>query len=441
MKAYRFLNVSRSGRMLAMAGVASLLSASFAHAATTDIDVWYSLGQHNQQAFEKLVKKFNSDQSDVKVKLKAFDFPEKIESALADSLKNKTSPNLVQLEGDRAPEEIVKRNHIVPLHTLLAKYPIKDAKWFLPADNTFLRDDKNRLLAFPYMVEIPVMYYNIDAFKKAGLKPAEPNRSWRSLQDQLVQLANNGSRKCPLTSDEPVSVNLENLAAVNNQPYISADNGLKAKGHPNFVFDVMFVRHLSVMISWVRSEIMVSPEGESKSTSRFANRECAVLLSSSGNLGWFNDSRSLDFGVAGLPYYPDIARVPGNPFVDGAAFWAVDGHDKAQDQATARFLGWLAQPDNAASWYQQTGFLPLTEQAFAQTSKSYYKNLGDWQNLVAAYNKRPTSMARGFRVNNYPKIKAMLRQTLDRALSGQQPAVTALSFASTQASKIMRQRN
>src|SRR3546814_15439792 len=73
--------------------------------------------------------------------------------------------------------------------------------------NTFARDSKGRLVAFPYMVDVPVMYYNVDAFKKADLKPAVPRRAWSGLQDQLVTLANNGSRNCPLTSDQTVSNN------------------------------------------------------------------------------------------------------------------------------------------------------------------------------------------------------------------------------------------
>src|SRR3546814_3693833 len=79
----------------------------------------------------------------------------------------------------------------------------------------------------------------------------------------------------------------------------------------------MYIRHLSLMISWVRSELMVKPEFDSVATKRFADRECAVLLSTSGNLGYFKDAKKLDFSISGLPYYPEVAKKPGNPFVGG----------------------------------------------------------------------------------------------------------------------------
>lgn len=439
MKQHWFCDAPGFGRRLAWASAGSLLLCSMAVSAATDIQVWHSLNPYNKEVFEDLVKDFNKGQKNVKVQLKSFDSPQEIEAALGKVKKAEDKPSLVQLDDSRAPDNIATRSYIQPLHALVAKYPIKDAKWFLPEFNTFMRDEKGRLLAFPYMVDVPVMYYNIDAFKKAGIKPAEPQRSWKGLQDQLVTMANNGSRNCPLTSDQSVSINLENLAAVNNQPYASQDNGLKPKGTPVFSFDSMYIRHLSMMISWVRTELLVKPEHDAVAAKRFANGECAVLMSTSSNLGWFKDSKKLDFAISGLPYYPEVTKTPGNPFVGGSALWAISGLSKDSDAASVQFLSWLSQPKQAADWFRRTGFLPLTKQAFENTEKSYYKNLGDWQSLVAVYATKPALTSRGFRIKNYPEIRAMFHQKLDSAFNGKQPAVTALKSASSEAGKLMRQ--
>ncbi len=439
MKQHWFFGAHGSGRRLAWISAGSLLFSSMAAAAATDIEVWHSLNPYNKEVFEDLVKDFNKDQKDVKVRLKSFDTPREIEAALDKVKKREDKPALVQLDDSRVPDSIAARSYIQPLHVLLAKSAAKDVKWFLPEFNTFMRDAKGRLVAFPYMVDVPVMFYNVDAFKKAGIKPAEPQRSWKGLQDQLVTMANNGSRNCPLASDQPVSVNLENLAAVNNQPYTTQDNGLKSKGTPAFSFDSMYIRHLSMMISWVRTELLIKPELSAVAAKRFANGECAVLMSTSSNLGWFKDSSKLDFAVSGLPYYPEVTSKPGNPFVGGSALWAISGLSKESDAASVQFLSWLSQPKQSADWFQNTGFLPLTKQAFDQTDKSYYKDLGEWQQLVAVYATKPAVTSRGFRIKNYPQIKAMFEQKLDGAFDGKQPAVTALKSASTEAGKLMRQ--
>lgn len=438
MKSNRYCGVRVSPRKLAWLTAGGFLLSSLMATAATEVRVWHSLSSYNADVFEDLVDDFNSDQKDIKVKLKSFDSEEAIEAALAAAKKRDDRPQLVQLDDDRAPEKLANIAYIQPLHALLARHPIKNAKWFLSEKNTFARDSKGRLVAFPYMVDVPVMFYNIDAFKKANLKPTVPQRAWNGLQGQLVTLANNGSRKCPLTSDQPVSINLENLAAVNNQLYLSNGNGLSSKSKPAFMFDVMYIRHLSLMISWVRSELMVKPEFDSVAGQRFAKGECAVLLSTSDKLGWFKNDTKLDFAVSGLPYYPQVTSKPGNPFVGGSALWVTAGHSKDSDAASARFLAWLAEPERAAKWHQDTGFLPLTEQAFDQTKDSYYKSLGDWKQLVAVNQKAPAASNRGFRLDNYPEIRAMFHRTLEKALNGDQPAVTALKAAATQASAMMK---
>ncbi|MFV0284016.1 MAG: extracellular solute-binding protein [Castellaniella sp.] len=406
--------------------------------AATEVPVWHTLKGHNAEAFQSLVRAYNSSQSNVKVVERAFDTPEALDQALGSAAKSKNLPALAQIGDSHTLKDVAQRSYVQPFYALQKSSALKNTRWFVSSDNAFIHDARGRLMAFPYMLEIPVMYYNQDAFKQARLVPAVPQRTWMELQGQLVTLANNGSRKCPLTSDLPVSINLENLAAVNNQLYASADNGLKAKGLPSFSFDSTYVRHLSLMISWVRSEIMVRPDAGTKSISRFAQGECAVLMSSSGHIGEFLTRRSLRYAVSGLPYYPEVTRKPGNPFISGAGLWVMKS-EKSVTDATVAFLGWLSQPEQAARWYQQTGFLPLTQAAFDATPSSYYAKLGQWRDLVAVYSNKAALTAQGFRIHNYPAIRTRFQKILDSALSGQQPAVTALNAASAEANRLVRQ--
>lgn len=432
-------SIASLGRNAAWALLATLVAApSFA---ATDIQVWHTLSPYNAQAFQALVKDYNGSQSNVRVQVRGFDQPQALEKALDDAARTKKLPALVELGDTHTLEEISQRDYIEPLYTLLNAPELKKTKWFVSSDNAFIHDAKGRLMAFPYMLEVPVMYYNVEAFKKAGLVPGVPLRSWIGLQGQLVSLANNGSRQCPLTSDLPVSINLENLAAVNNQLFASQENGLKVKGKalPTFSFDSTYVRHLAMMISWVRSEIMVKPEFGPRSIDRFAAGECAVMMSNSGRIGQFSDKRGLQYAVSGLPFYPEVTATPGNPFVSGAGLWVTKAAAKAQSAATVSFLAWLAQPEQASRWYQQTGFLPATQAAFDATPASYYANRGQWRDLVAVYAKSGRPTAQGFRIHNYPSIRAKFHQILETALDGKQPAVTALQTAAAEANRLVAQ--
>src|SRR5699024_9209453 len=364
MQILRFFAKKPVGAVIATAFSVALFAPASSALAATDVNVWHSLNAHNKQVFESLVKRFNRAQDDVHVRLQAFDDTRAIDGALAMVSEDDARPNLVQLDETKVPDMPAYRSYIQPLHQLLARHPIGEVDWFLPAQNLASRDSQGRLTAFPYMLDVPVMFYNVAALEKAGLAPAKPSRSWSALQKQVVTMANNGSRQCPITSDQPVSINLENLAAVNNQNFVTQGPG----GAPGFKFDALYIRHLSLMISWVRSELLVKPEFNSVAGQRLDDGECGILLSHSGNLGWFDSNRGLNYAISAIPYYPEVTETPGLPFVGGAGLWATKGHGDAAEAATAAFLGWLSKPEQAQTWFESTGFLPLTQQAYSNAT-------------------------------------------------------------------------
>lgn len=420
---------------LAMTGMSAV------HAAPVDIQVWHSLPAANKAEFEKLAKQFNKDQSAVSVKLRAFDSQAALENETRAAVKAKTGPNLVQLEDNHSPEVIADEKAIMPLYQLFNKYPVKDLNWYLPSTASFVRDSKSRLLAFPWMAEVPVMFYNTDAYKKVGLDIKTPPKTWADLQADLLKLRENYD--CPYASGDQVSVHLENLAAVNNQPYTSNANGLGAPSKTpgsTLQFDTLFMRHIALMVSWKRSQLFTVHTAGDEADKMFAKGECAVLMSGSGGFGEFNKARGLNFGVAPLPFYSQVTKEAGRPFVSGSALWVVEGHPQAQEKATAEFLAWLSTPVVATQWHQQTGYLPLTEAAFRASDVSFYNKFPGAHALIASMRAQPGPNERGFRMANYSRILPVLNRELDDALDGKTPPVAALNNAANHARAMSAQR-
>ncbi|ARP87210.1 extracellular solute-binding protein [Bordetella genomosp. 9] len=423
---------------------AAMLAAGVAHAAPVQIQVWHALTDVNKAEFEKLVKQYNKEQNDVEVSLRDFDSPVALQQAARSAVASKKTPNLIQLQDNHSPEVVAEYKSIKPLYELLAKYPIKDATWFLPSTTSFTRDSRGRLLAFPYMAEIPVMFYNTALYKKAGLNPNAPARTWADLQGELLKLRDGADVECPYASADQVEVHLENLAPINNQLYTSNGNGIEAqrgKAAPaSLEFDTLYMRHISLMTSWKRSLLLTQHSNDDKPVESFAKGQCGVLTASSGVLGRLLNTKSLSFGIAPLPYYEQATKQPGKPFVSGSALWVMEGHPAAQDKATAEFLAWLSKPVTAAEWHQSTGYLPLTEAAFRAAQVSFYKNIPGAQEVVANMRAQPPATARGFRVANYDRIEPVLNRELDQALDGKTPPVAALTSAVSQARAIAQQR-
>src|SRR5690606_1862624 len=121
----------------------------------TDIQVWYSLNAHNKKVFEQLVKDFNKQQKDIAVKTRAFDSQNDLDAALSLTAE-KERPHVVQLPEVSGMDDVATRAYIQPLYQALNKTTAKNTKWFLPSENNFMHDAKGRLLALPFMAEIPV---------------------------------------------------------------------------------------------------------------------------------------------------------------------------------------------------------------------------------------------------------------------------------------------
>ena len=427
---------------IAMIVGTSCLLAGLAQANPTEVQVWHTLTSVNKSEFEKIARQFNSEQSAVKVVLKGFDHQAALraQATAAMTAPGAGKPNLVQIEDNRSPELIAQHKNIVPLYDLLKRYPIADLNWFLPQTTGFMRDAQGRLMAFPYMAEIPVMFYNVEGYQKAGLDAAKPARTWPELQNHLLALRDKAHYDCPLGISQQVNTHLENLAPINNAVYVTPANGLdsKAKQRPELnLADPIFMRHMSIMVSWKRSELLTQHSNGTEADALFAKNKCAVVTTTSGALGQMLDARGLKFGMAPLPFYDQVGPKAGAPFVSGGALWAVSGHTKEAEKATVAFLEYLSKPVVAANWHQRTGYLPLTDAAFRAANVSLYDKVPGIRLLVDSMRTVNDQYSRGFRARNYHSIEPILIRQFDAALSGNTPPVAALTMALDESRPLM----
>ena len=77
----------------------------------------------------------------------------------------------------------------------------------------------------------------------------------------------------------------------------------------------------------------------------------------------------------------------------------MQGKDKETYTGVAKFLDFLAKPENAAEWHQKTGYLPITkaaydltrEQGFYEKTRGGYRDTSDAEQTVVTVHQRTTS--------------------------------------------------
>jgi len=413
-----------------MAGVLAMMPPAAA-AATTELQLWHAMEGVPAEALQQLSQRFNDSQKVWQVvPVYQGDYQQTLAAGVAAARAGK-APHLLQVYEVGTADMMAERSLYKPLYQLAAETRVPvDKESYLPPAAAFFSDAAGRLLALPFNSSTPVMYYNRDAFIKAGLDPDKPPRTWYELQPALIKLQE-AEFDCPYTTSWQSWVHLENVSAWHNHPFASPNNGLSA-GRAELTFNShLMIRHISLMSAWMKSDLYRYTGRMNTGEARFAAGECAVLTGSSAAMSSIERVAPFKLGVTPLPHYDDFNNAPYNTLIGGGALWAMAGKTAAEYMGVARFMEFLASPAIAAEWHKSTGYIPVTRGAFTALQKTgYYDTHPEMQ--IAATQLRgvnPGSFARGIRLRHYEQIRAILDEELESVWDGKKPPKLALDDA------------
>ncbi len=177
------------------------------------------------------------------------------------------------------------------------------------------------------------------------------------------------------------------------------------------------------------------PEG------KFANGECGMIQTSSGAYGIFKCGAKFDFGVAELPYYPDVPGAPQNSIIGGASLWVMAGKTPQEYKGVAKFFTFLSHTDLQQELHEVTGYLPITKAAYEATKASgfYEKNPGREIPVLQLTRKPPTENSRGLRLGNLVQIRDIIAEDLEAIFAGKEDAQAGLDDAVKRGNALLAQ--
>jgi sn-glycerol 3-phosphate transport system substrate-binding protein len=393
-----------------------LLCAAERAAAAEEIRLWHGMSGVLGTELDRLVTKYNASQKQYRV-VSFFQGP--YDEVMADDIAlrkgTRRAPHLVQVN-ESGTADMLKSGSARPLWELLEP----DAK-YLPAVSAHLSDPEGRLHALPFTGATPVLYYNRDAFRQAGLDPAKVPHSWYDMPEILAALVEPGQR-CALTTSWPSWVLVENMSAWHNQRFA-------AQGRLAFNTRLM-VRWVATLASWHKAGYFTYSGRRDEAGARFASGECAMLISSSAAYAGLRRNARFDLGVAQLPYYDDFDDAPQNTLLAGSALWAMAGASPAAYRGIASFFAYLVRPDVQTEWHQRTGDVPLTTEAYELTRKQGFNRLNPTHDIaVRQLLSRPTEDSAGIRLGGLRYIRGIIDEELESVWSGAKTPLDALNSA------------
>ena len=416
-------------RRLALA--AALFAFAASAQAVTEIQFWHSMTGKLGDKVNEIAQKFNATQGDFKVMpVYKGQYDESMAAAIA-AYRAGNPPQIVQVFEVGTATMMAAKGAVKPVYQLMADAGEKfDPKAFLGAVYGYYSDTQGRLLSMPFNSSSQVLYINDDAFKKAGLDPANPPRTWPEVGQAAEKLKASGAA-CAFTTGWQSWVQLESFSAWHNVPVATKENGFGGLDTRLAWNEPLKVKHIQTLGDWSKKGLFTYAGRKDEPLSKFTSGDCAMITTSSGSYSNIKANAKFNWRVARLPYWPDVAGAPQNTIIGGATLWVLTQKDPAVYKGIAKFFTFLSSPEVQADWHQSTGYVPITVAAYELTKSQgfYEKNPGFDIAIGELNNKPPTANSKGVRFGNFVEIRNINDEELEQVWNGQKTAKQALDDA------------
>ncbi|WKB52131.1 sn-glycerol-3-phosphate ABC transporter substrate-binding protein UgpB [Eleftheria terrae] len=398
--------------------------------AQTEIQWWHSMGGALGEWVNDLARQFNESQRDYRI-VPTFkgSYDEAMTAAVA-AFRAGNAPHVLQVFEVGTATMMSAKGAIKPVADVMkeAGQPF-DVTAYVPAVAGYYAAADGRLLSFPFNSSTTVFHYNKDAFKAAGLDPAQPPRSWPEVALAAAKLKAAG-HKCPFTTSWISWTQLESFSTWHNTEFATLRNGFGGTAARLSFNSPLHVRHFENLANMAKQGLFVYKGRGNAADATFVSGECAMMTGSSGLYGNIKRNAKFSAGIGTLPYYPDVPGAPQNTVIGGASLWVMAGKKPQEYQGVARFFAFLSRPEVAAASHQRTGYLPVTTAAFQLTEKAgfYAQNPGT-DVAVAQMIRKTTDKSRGIRLGNFAQIRTILDEETEQLWAGRKSAKEALDSA------------
>jgi sn-glycerol 3-phosphate transport system substrate-binding protein len=421
--------------LLALAVLLGLASGPL-WAAPIEISWWHAMTGVNGERINKFSADFNASQTKYHVTATYKGTYTEAMNAVIAAFRANQQPEIVQVF-EVGTQSMMMSGAIYPVYQLMTDtgHNVDWSGFIQPVLSYYFTTD-NHLLSLPFNSSTPILYYNIDAFTKAGLKG--PPKTWQQMDEYVNKLTASG-QKCAYTTSWQTWVHLENYTALHGLWFATEDNGFKSLDAKLEFNNPVVVKHFELLQRWVKEGAM-SYEGRGATPDpAFSSGKCAMQTGSSANFG--NYTRDSKFKWAAAPLPIETGYPIRNSTIGGATLWVLKGHSQAENEGTAAFLNYLASVPVQVFWHEATGYVPITLAAYDQAKKDGYYKANPVQEIAIEQLTRvkPTPVSRGLRLGNLVQIRDVMDEESENIWSGKKTAQQGLDDMVRRGNELLRQ--
>ncbi len=366
----------------------------------------------------------------------------KIDAVYAGSYQDTVTKVLTAVRGGNAPQlsvilavdmfTLIEEDAIVAFDNLITTDA--ERKWiegFYPA---FMENSQTggKTYGIPFQRSTPVLYWNKEAFKEAGLDPDKAPATW----DEMVAFGKKLTKTDAAGNVEQWGLRIptsgfpywlfQGLTTQNDVFVMNADGNETYFDDPKVIEALQFLVDLST-----KHKIMAPGIVEWGTTPKaFFERETAMMWTTTGNLTNVRNNAPFAFGVAMLP----ANKRRGAPTGGGNFYIFKDSTDE-QKKASLDFIKWITAPEQAAKWTIATGYVAPRPDAWETPAMKAYTK--DFPPALVARNQLEHATAELSTYQNQ-RITTIFNDGLEAAIIGKMSPAEAMKSAQKKADRILK---
>lgn len=416
---------------LAGCGGAGSKSAGAGDGKTVEIEYWHvASDSFGGETLRGLVDEFNKSHPNIKVKEKFNpDMYKGLTQNLQAAVAAGQTPDVVQMGWDFLYYADENFKH-ADINKLFADAGDPDfvKNTFEPNIAKLAQIDDGTQIGVPYSLSVPVLYYNPDIFKEAGLDPAKPPKTWQEVREYGQVIKDK--------TGNPAFFMQEYADTWTNQALVTSNGGEMLKKDANGKWKTAFdssegAESYQFIADMIKDGIGLHATNE-EGFQAFTSGKLAMVCTTIGKRANFEKSSKFKVSTTSFPAFGNKqVKVPA-----GGNFLMVLSQDPAKQKAAAEFIKFLESAENLTKWDTGTGYLPPRKNM--DKEGPYKKLMDENENVRKAMETLPTVTPWvSFPGRNGLQAEQVLIDTRDVVWNGSKTAAEALHEAAVKIDQLL----
>ena len=422
-----------------------MLTSSIALAADKiNVQFWHAMGGWRIELLQEMANDFMALHPDINIDVQYTGSYGDTINKLNVAIQSNVSPHVVQ-GYDIATQMLIDGEIAIPMQDLIDADPSFDIGTFMPQVLNYYRVG-GKLYCMPFNSSNAIMFYNKTLFKKAGLDPNKPPKTYEELFEYAKKLTTKDDKGNVVQAG--VTWNLhtwffEQFLAVQNAPMVDNNNG-RTERPTKAIFNSN--AGLKIFTFWndlTKNGYMINTKIEDWTGARnlFISQKVAMIITSTSDVALMVTSaqeNDFELGTAFIPGPADAES--GGVVIGGGSLWMVAGKPEEETKAAWEFVKFMAESAQQIKWHTGTGYFPVRKDAVEDLlSQGYYSesphNLTAILQLLLSTQNYNTN---GAIIGAFREVRSIIESNIQKMLNGDLTPEDALATAEKESTEAIR---